>query len=129
MGPGGLSGCLSAPLLSLEPHEGHGSPSRRVPGCGDGWTVCPVLTAPEQPALPAFPGVPGLWLQEAHPSPGAAWTGPPDPDLIPLAVTGVLRVGAGPGASQLGPLHPAGPGHGLSALTWEARVGSLLFSS
>lgn len=77
-------GCLSAPLLSRDP-QGSQLPQQAGPGCGDGLTVCPVLTGPERPALPAFPGgASGCGSREAHPSP---------------------RAGLDPG---LGPNHPSG---------------------
>lgn len=122
---GGMS---VGPSPLLEPARSR-LPQQAGPGCGDGWTVCPVLPAPEQPALPAFPG--GAWAVAPGSSPltrAPAWTRARIP-IIPLAVTGVLRVGAGQEHPQLGPLPPLGPGAWpLSAPDMGGSgVGSLLF--
>lgn len=51
------------------------------------------------------------------PHPVSAWTRPLIPTIPLAAEGGALRVGAGPGASQLGPLPPLqARGHGLSPL-------------
>lgn len=109
--PGGLRRDVCRPLSSPGAREGHGSPSRQVLAAVMGGQSV-LFSQPQSSQLcPHFLEVPwAVAPGKLTPHPAPAWTRARIP-VIPLAVTGALRVGASPGASRL-----QGRGHGLSPL-------------